>query len=176
MITAGTYPWTEVRPMVEDLELIVIKVIAVLFVAFYGAIFVKYLRSRTRRKRGATADDRRQRSRISRIRLIPGLWHSAMMGTRHAVDGAATPANGEREVRMKLFWISQPTGSPTKGLRLNPGTGENAREFEAEVDAWLQEHPGIRIMDIKQSACGGGFGPALWCITIWYEEGPVAHG
>jgi len=43
--------------------------------------------------------------------------------------------------------------------------------LEDEINAWLREHPHIKITDIKQSATGGSWGPMLWSISVWYEEG-----
>jgi hypothetical protein len=37
--------------------------------------------------------------------------------------------------------------------------------------AWLSENPRIKIVDTKLSASGGSYGPSLWLISIWYEEG-----
>jgi hypothetical protein len=31
-------------------------------------------------------------------------------------------------------------------------------------------HPGIRVVDFKQSASGGSFAESLWLISVWYEE------
>jgi hypothetical protein len=48
---------------------------------------------------------------------------------------------------------------------------KNARAFEDEINAWLSENPGIKIVDIKQSSSGGSFGSSLWFVSVWYEEG-----
>jgi hypothetical protein len=85
-------------------------------------------------------------------------------------------------MRMKLFWKDNPVGVPRGEMHLkdvpamvkkafSPPSGDNAREFEAEINAWLSERPGIRIADIKQSAGGGTYSPAVWLITVWYEDG-----
>ena len=60
-------------------------------------------------------------------------------------------------MHVKLFW---------KNL-----SGGNPQEFEAEINAWLQQHPGIRVVDIKQSASAGTFTGSLWLLSVWYEEG-----
>ena len=41
--------------------------------------------------------------------------------------------------------------------------------LEQEVNAWLESHPGIKIIDIKQSSCGGSLEPEKHIISIWYE-------
>ena len=41
--------------------------------------------------------------------------------------------------------------------------------LEQEVNAWLESHPGIKIIDIKQSSCGGSLEPAKHIISIRYE-------
>ena len=43
--------------------------------------------------------------------------------------------------------------------------------YEAEINQWLQENPGIEIRHTQQSVSSGGFsGPFLFCVTVWYEE------
>jgi hypothetical protein len=62
---------------------------------------------------------------------------------------------------VKLFWNNFPT-----------------QALEDRINAWLVEHPGIRVVEVKQSATGGSFiFPSLWLVSVWYEEGterPVA--
>ncbi len=41
--------------------------------------------------------------------------------------------------------------------------------LEQEINAWLESHPGIKIIDITQSSCGGSADPAKHIISIWYE-------
>ncbi len=73
---------------------------------------------------------------------------------------------GQEDLRMqvKLFW------------KKNPGVGpygksnENGIAMESEINAWLRENPNIKVVDIKQSASGGSWGPMLWSVSIWYEE------
>ena len=48
--------------------------------------------------------------------------------------------------------------------------GGNARDLEAEINAWLRGNSQIRIVDIRQSASGGSFAESLWMISVWYEE------
>ena len=43
-------------------------------------------------------------------------------------------------------------------------------EFEAEINEWLQDNPGVEIRHIQQSAGAGSMGPFLFFITVWYEE------
>jgi hypothetical protein len=42
-------------------------------------------------------------------------------------------------------------------------------ELEKEVNTWLESHSGIKIINIKQSSCGGSLEPAKHIISIWYE-------
>jgi len=44
-----------------------------------------------------------------------------------------------------------------------------ASQLEQEVNAWLEVHPGINIVDIKQSSTGGSLEPAKHIISIWYK-------
>jgi hypothetical protein len=73
-------------------------------------------------------------------------------------------------MKVKLFWKLNP-------VKLGPLAGqifrskEDTISWEDEINAWLGEHPHIKITDIRQSATGGGWGPMLWSISVWYEEG-----
>ncbi len=72
-------------------------------------------------------------------------------------------------MRVKLFWKNEPM-KPATWFLGSGRTGQNARNFEAEINAWLQQNPGIRVVDIKQSASGGSFADSLWLISVWYQE------
>ena len=72
-------------------------------------------------------------------------------------------------MRVKLFWKNEPM-KPATGLFGGGRSGRNAQDFEAEINAWFQQHAGIRVVDIKQSASGGSFADSLWLISVWYEE------
>ncbi len=68
-------------------------------------------------------------------------------------------------MKVKLFWKASP-------VRFGPfGSNANASSLEDEINTWLREHPHIKIVDIRQSATGGSWGPMLWSISVWYEEG-----
>ncbi len=41
--------------------------------------------------------------------------------------------------------------------------------LENEINDWLDANSGIKIVDIKQSCCGGSFNPSLTVVSIWYE-------
>ena len=46
---------------------------------------------------------------------------------------------------------------------------EHHLELENEVNAWLEQNPTIKIVDIKQSACGGSFARPQFFLTVVYE-------
>ena len=46
---------------------------------------------------------------------------------------------------------------------------KTALYLQEEINAWLNANPGIKIIDIKQSACGGSADPSKIIISIWYE-------
>jgi hypothetical protein len=71
-------------------------------------------------------------------------------------------------MKVKLFWKK----NPVKFGRFGPpfGSNDNTGPLEDEINAWLKEHPHIKITDIRQSATGGSWGPMLWSISVWYEE------
>lgn len=43
-------------------------------------------------------------------------------------------------------------------------------ELEEEVNAWLEQHPDIKIIDIRQSASGGSLHETKLYISVWYED------
>jgi hypothetical protein len=49
-----------------------------------------------------------------------------------------------------VIWIASLSGSQLIKL-------EHHRELEDEVNAWLEQNPGIKVMDIKQSSSGGSW-------------------
>ena len=42
--------------------------------------------------------------------------------------------------------------------------------LQEEINTWLEEHPGIKIIDIKRSASGGSLHVSKLFISVWYEE------
>jgi hypothetical protein len=72
-------------------------------------------------------------------------------------------------MKVKLFWKLNPMKLAPVGAPF--GSKGNAISLEDEINAWLREHPHFKIADIRQSATGGGWGPMLWSISVWYEEG-----
>ncbi|MCP4357921.1 MAG: hypothetical protein GY796_07900 [Chloroflexi bacterium] len=62
-------------------------------------------------------------------------------------------------MKMKLFGI----------------TNQNRKEvdvsnLEKEINVWLEQHPSIKIIDIKQSSNGGSWANTKVFVSIWYEE------
>ena len=47
--------------------------------------------------------------------------------------------------------------------------------LEDEVNAWLADHPGIRIAHITQSSNGGSFDTSKVFLSVWYDDGPAAE-
>ena len=41
--------------------------------------------------------------------------------------------------------------------------------LEDEINHWLEANSGIKIVDIKQSCCGGSLEPSQTVVSIWYE-------
>jgi len=42
--------------------------------------------------------------------------------------------------------------------------------LEEEVNAWLEQHPNIKIIDIRQSASGGSMADTKLYISVWHED------
>jgi len=42
-------------------------------------------------------------------------------------------------------------------------------ELESQVAQWLKENAPIKVVEIKQSAAGGGGGPMQLFLSVWYE-------
>ena len=48
--------------------------------------------------------------------------------------------------------------------------GLNVIELEDEVNAWLEQNPKIRIINVKQSSNGVSMQNTKLFFSIWYEE------
>jgi hypothetical protein len=66
----------------------------------------------------------------------------------------------EVHMKMKLFSKQKPLG--------NKGT--NQLDFQNEINDWLEKAPSIKVISIKQSACGGSMESPQLFISVWYEE------
>jgi hypothetical protein len=47
---------------------------------------------------------------------------------------------------------------------------KHALGLEEEINDWLAEHPGIRIVSTGQCASGGSLQETKLYVSIWYEE------
>lgn len=45
-----------------------------------------------------------------------------------------------------------------------------SQQLEEDINAWLSQNLGIKVVDIKQSASYSGYMPSMWLISIWFEE------
>jgi hypothetical protein len=41
--------------------------------------------------------------------------------------------------------------------------------LEGEINVWLEGEPEIKVVDIKQTSCGGSFEAGQHLISVWYE-------
>ena len=41
---------------------------------------------------------------------------------------------------------------------------------EDQVNRWLDSNPDVRVVEVKQSAAGGSWGPIQLLISVWYES------
>ena len=65
-------------------------------------------------------------------------------------------------MKTKIFKVS--------GYRFYFGNKPKSKQvLENEINDWLDANSGIKIVDIKQSCCGGSFNPRLTVVSIWYE-------
>ncbi len=42
-------------------------------------------------------------------------------------------------------------------------------DLEKEVNDWLEQHPDIKIIDVKQSSNGGSWANTKVFLSVWYE-------
>ena len=42
--------------------------------------------------------------------------------------------------------------------------------LEGEINAWLEQHPGIKVSEIKQSSNGGSWNDTKLFISLSYED------
>ncbi len=50
------------------------------------------------------------------------------------------------------------------------GKSNTADLLEDEINSWMENHPGLKVIEIKQSSCGGSMEPGQHLISVWYEE------
>ncbi len=62
-------------------------------------------------------------------------------------------------MRMKLFGI-------TNLNKKDP----DVSNLEKEINVWLEQHPSIKIVDIRQSSNGGSWANTKVFVSIWFEE------
>ncbi len=62
-------------------------------------------------------------------------------------------------MKMKLF-----------GLTNQNRKEVNVSVLEKEISVWLERHPGVEIVEIKQSSNGGSWASTKVFVSIWYEE------
>jgi len=62
-------------------------------------------------------------------------------------------------MKMKLFGITN----------LNKNEVD-VSTLEKEINVWLEQHPSIKIIDIRQSSNGGSWASTKVFVSIWYEE------
>ncbi len=43
-------------------------------------------------------------------------------------------------------------------------------QLEDEMNRWLADNPAVKVVEIKQSAAGGGLGPGQLLISVWFES------
>ena len=44
-----------------------------------------------------------------------------------------------------------------------------AVSLESEINVWLESEPEIKVINIKQTSCGGSLEPGQHLISVWYE-------
>jgi len=54
---------------------------------------------------------------------------------------------------------------------MNTDKGLDVSDLEKEVNDWLERHPDIKIVKIKQSSNGGSWMNTKVILSVWYEEG-----
>jgi len=54
--------------------------------------------------------------------------------------------------------------------RENKKQGLEVLDLENEINAWLEQHPKIKLIDIRQSSNGGSWATSKLFISVWYED------
>ncbi len=62
-------------------------------------------------------------------------------------------------MKMKLFQMTNKTRKEV-----------DVSDLEREINVWLGQNPGIKIIDIKQSSNGGSMANTKVFISVWYEQ------
>ncbi len=63
-------------------------------------------------------------------------------------------------MKVKLFSKQKPLGKK----------GRNQLVLQNEINDWLEKASHIKVISIKQSACGGSLESPQLFISVWYEE------
>jgi hypothetical protein len=50
------------------------------------------------------------------------------------------------------------------------GKSNTADRLEEDINSWLANHPELKVIEIKQSSCGGSMEPGQHLISVWYED------
>ena len=68
-------------------------------------------------------------------------------------------------MKVKLF------GKAAVRVKKEPSRcGLEVLDLEKEINAWLEQNPSVKIIDVKQSSNGGSFGNTKLFLSVWYEE------
>jgi hypothetical protein len=97
---------------------------------------------------------RREEARERRSQAESGLVDAQCTSVRGG-RAALGPSKRRKPMKMKMFGRE---GS------------KHALGLEEEINDWLAEHPGIRIVDTGQCASGGSLQDTRLYVSIWYEE------
>jgi hypothetical protein len=64
-------------------------------------------------------------------------------------------------MKVKLFFLWMKAADDEK----------DARSLEDKINAWLNQNPHIKVIDIKQSSNGLTYAGSRCLVSVWYEEG-----
>ena len=103
-----------------------------------------------------------------------GVWFKSMASAARARSGVAPTAFTVDQLHTAWTedygWYDYPLSHTNISTIPTPSIGWVDIDVTAAVNSWLAEHPGIRVVDIRQSTSGGSFAGPLWLLSVWYEE------
>jgi hypothetical protein len=88
-------------------------------------------------------------------------WRRSCLWLRKRVRITIRAVKAEVPMKVKVFAVS------AGYLSSFSGTGA---KLERDINAWLEQHSNVRVVEIRQSSSGGSLEPSKIVVSVWYED------
>lgn len=104
-----------------------------------------------------------------RVKLF---WKNDLGDPRELIQGGTGQEAWFKGIKpWKDWWSAKGQGGKFQANWREEISARKAQELEDELNAWLSQNSGVKIVEIKQSVAGGSWGPSRWLVSVWYEGG-----